>query len=164
MKLWGLLLFLWGDLSLIFYLNESSRQPIIALEETLPFLTNLHWDVNEWKIPLEEAIQRQQNTGRYIAKLQEIFQEQKERLGIRNALLSGVEKVLPLNTDIKELLAHYFSQLGKLKKEPLEEVYQRVRIALEEHLAQEKNRYQSRRKVTAGCVGCAGCVAAILLL
>ncbi len=164
LKLLGIVLWILGDLFCIRYFNEKEKQKSEALEEMLLFLRTVHCDVNEWKLPLEEAFFRQKDNGKYRNLLWEEFCKNKEQLGIRKALLSAVEESLSFHEDAKKLLTEYLSQLGKLKKEPAEELYQRVRSLLEDHLKQEKERFQARKKLMTGCVGGVSTMAVILLL
>lgn len=161
-QLFGVVLWILGDFFLIHSLNEETKKQLSALEEMLTFLRELDCDVNEWKLPLEEALFRQKDNGIYRKKLWETYCRNKKE-SVRNGIVSAVA-CLPADETVKKLLTEYFSQLGKLKKEPAQELYQRVRGLLEAHLQEQKTVFSTRRKVTAGFVGGISTVAAILLL
>lgn len=164
LKLIGIVLWLLGDFFCIRYLNEKEKQKSEVLEEMLLFLQTVNCDVNEWKLPLEEAFFRQKDNGKYRKLLWNEFCKTKDQMGIRKALLCAVEESLPLENAPKKLLTEYLSQLGKLKKEPAEELYQRVRSLLEDYLKKEREHFYSRKKLITGCVGGISTMAAILLL
>lgn len=161
-QLFGVVLWILGDIFLIRLLNEEKKQRLTALEEMLLLLRELDCDVNEWKLPLEEAFYRQKDCGIYRNKLWKSYCRHKKE-SVRKGLILAVN-CLPADETVKKLLTEYFSQLGKLKKEPAQELYQRVRRLLEAHLEEQKAVFSSRQKVTAGFVGGISTVAAILLL
>lgn len=163
LKLAGVLFWILGDWYLLRHLIGKEKQKADALEEMLLFLRILNCDVNEWKLPLEEALSRQKADGTYRKLLWEEFCLQKEQKGIRSGLLSAVQLSLPVTPAVKQLLNEYLSQLGRLKKEPAEELYQRVRSLLEEQLKQEKEALSTRQRLIFGFVGSVSTITMILL-
>lgn len=163
-KLLGVCLLVLGNVSLILHLNRQKRKRLDTLSETIDFLRNLTYDVNDWKLPLEEAILRRTMKNIHFTGVREVFLLQKDRLGIRKALLFALEKELFIDETPKELVLHYLTGLGCEKKHSAEELYRRVQKQLEEYYAEKKEETKTYRQLTVGTVGGISTAVIILLL
>lgn len=162
-KLLGVCLLILGSVSLIFHLNRQKKRRLDALSQTIDFLRNLTYDVNDWKLPLEEAVLKRTN-GLHFEGVKNVFLNEKDRLGIRKALLFAVENELFIEEPPKELVLRYLTGLGCEKKHTQEELYHRIQKQLEEYYAETKEETKTYRQLTVGTVGGISTAAIILLL
>lgn len=163
-KIFGVILMLCGTVSLILLLNRQKKKRLETLSALMEFLRNLTYDVTDWKLPLEEAVLRRLKGLFPLHDIRTRFLTEKDRLGIRKALLFAIETEASVETAPKELIVSYLSELGLEKRTPTEELYHRVQTRLEEYYIEEKEECKAHRQLTVGTVGGISAAAMILLL
>ncbi|MBO5408210.1 MAG: hypothetical protein J6A61_02240 [Clostridia bacterium] len=158
----GMILILAGDVLLSGYCCKERKKKLDCLFEMTLYLREITCMIYDFKLPLEDAMQRQSNTGTWSRFLWEYITNNPEK-GIRTSLLEGLQ-LLPLpEEDAKNNLAEYFRQLGKSPKEQTAEHYKSVAGQLEQLYHMKKEEYKKQNRLSAGAVYAISLAAAILL-
>ena len=163
-KLLGACLFLLGGVFLTTHLNHEKKKQLSLLLETIDFLRRLTSAVNNWKLPMEEAIIQSTKDCAVLLPLQEQFFIEKEQIGIRKALLSAAEKKLAIPPVPKKTVLYYLSKLGTEKEAPAMELYHRTQTELTQYYETKKEEAKTYYRLTSGIVGGSCAVITILLL
>lgn len=163
-NLLGILLILTGDVLLLRFHSEYCQKKIQCLEEMCVFLLRLTCDVTELKIPLEEAIERENNIGFFAKTLYQEFHRQTKTNTVRESLLHAIKALTYLPAEAKKSLTDYLNLLGRVPKETIEEYYRVTSRNLDNLLKKEKETVFKNKKLLTGIVYSVSSLSVLLLL
>ena len=161
-SLLGILLILAGDVLLSGYCCKERKKKLDCLFEMMLNLREITCLIYDFKLPLEDALKQQSQTGTWSRFLWEYIRNNPEK-GLRTSLLEGIQ-LLPIPEEaVKNNLTEYFRQLGKSPKEQTAEHYKSVAGQLEQLYQAKKEEYKKQNRLSAGTVYAVSLAAAILL-